>query len=478
MKQLFCLSILFLLAISFANNSSITLISPIDSKQLYVEQPADFYFTYLNSQLTGETTCVLSIDDTPVATITAPHNSTLKYSSNIIDYGTHTWSVNCNGTISNTQNFEIIPSLMYQNSTPKVRLLSPDNQTILNSTDVDFIFIYESNTQNETASCYLKIGQSTLGPLELPSNTQGVITIEDIPKRGFKWHVVCNDVDSETYSLSYGEPIPPSIEVLSPKVSESLDHNNPQFWFVYNSGDFGPKEATCSLVFYSFATSQAVFGGTTQAFDSTPTKIEASNLEENSTYFWYVECNREDMEYYTTSGDALELFITSNKTKIHNQTNVGNETQNQTQIKTATLFAPTSAFLNDTIILQLYDDNGPIPNVSIRVISSHGDLKYVRTSQNGSATFSLSIPDSYFYDVVGYKLSSEVFTNVLMNNSISNQGSQSTAQDEETDILFYAVPLVSILIMVFAAYLLFGRKPKTPKTAEDDPEPKDSPTQP
>lgn len=454
-----------------AQQADVQLISPIDGKEVYIDD-VDFHFKYLAGETGQEdATCVLSIDDSPVATILAKNQVDAYFNSKTVASGNRVWSVSCNGIDSSHQTFYKKPQAA------AIELISPNDSLSTFDSDIVFKFrYYAGETGNDTAQCYLNIAYQQRGPLTLPSGETGEIEITQIPKRDYEWYISCDNITSQTRMLSAMHFIPASVESLSPEVGAVFNHNNPEFDFIYRAGTSGPKEAVCNLVVYPFREA------TLNATDGVKTTFSTSGLK-NGTQYWYAECNF-GTEHYATSGDAREFTITKDSPK-ENISEGQNQSEPQgdggepivPEMPQAVLIAPTTASINQQVQIKLLGKDGnPISNATVQAILASGSTLPIFTDENGVAIFTApSSPMSISYIVVGYELAQAPFTNIVFATPNQTQPqtpekNQSTSQIAPPPDNTYTnfVIIFAVLALVAGAYFLFFKpKPKKP-VAEDE----------
>ncbi|MFH0927679.1 MAG: hypothetical protein V1822_03805 [Candidatus Micrarchaeota archaeon] len=464
--QFFAISLLLLISLLAAQTpSSMQLVSPINQKQIYSDS-VEFHFLY-NKGDSGpvQTACILSIDGSPIATISAQFNQDVFYTSTSIPSGIHSWSVECNGESSQNETFERQPQAA------SVELIFPKNGTLTKDSGMEFNFTYHAADEgNGTAQCYLNIGYTQLGPLSLPSEQEGTIEITDLPRRIYEWYVTCDQFKSAIYTLEAQATVAPAVEPVSPQVGAVFNTTNPSFDFIYDAGTEGPQQAECNLIIYPFRE------GSISAISGERTSITAHNISAGKQ-LWYVECNR-GIGSYVTTGEAREFIISSNASSSIGEEN--NSAQNQSLNSTAppataqaVLIAPPRANTGESIQLKLLDKNGqPISGAQIKIIPSSGQPQVLTTGQNGTVSFSSGSPMSFSYQVEGYELAQSPFTNVVyepaqaeQNSTPAQGGAQNppsqppaSAPSEGTGIL-YAIVAAILIVLAIGAYFAFAKKP-------------------
>ncbi len=490
MKNLFLIflfAIFSFVSLVFCQNTSILLIQPTDNMTINTQE-IQFNFVYLDqpsnstSNQSNEIMCVLNVDSTPIASILSEKNVQTSFSSNSLTSGDHLWFVNCSGVVSDIAYFQKRP---LNNS--YVELVFPYENYTSSNDSLEFSFIYHAaNDDNLSENCYLNIANKQLGPLEIPSESVGVIEITSLPKKSYLWSVSCGEFESSVRTLVIEEYSLPSIVTVSPKTGRIFNVSQPEFEFIYNSGSEGPKQANCDLVIVSNPSGSnmlATISASTIATDKEVTKIKSNPLS-NGSSFWYIQCNEKTSPYYAVTNEAQEIFIRlgeniSEYENIEQTQNDSTQPSNLTIIENnistsqpqvpifASLIVPSKAFMGEQITIRVLDENStPIKDASIVVSSSYGQSKIVFSDKDGYAKFVADYPASLNYSVSGYILEKKVFTNVVEKISTPNSDSNQNPNQPDVDssktgdssIIFVLLAFCAVLVV--ALYFLFIKKPK------------------
>lgn len=168
-------------------------------------------FEYYTS-LDNVTNCSLILDSEQNITSSNITNPGFNEFEANLDTGEHTWSIACNA-INSSENSEQ-RTLTVDTTEPTLILVSPPNNTRINSSDVEINFIV-INTPAENSSCDIIINTSVNKSIIAEDSKPVITTITDLDDELYEWKVTCYDhannsetSETRTFRVNTSTPMP------------------------------------------------------------------------------------------------------------------------------------------------------------------------------------------------------------------------------------------------------------------------------
>ncbi|MEK6946686.1 MAG: hypothetical protein AABX32_03700, partial [Nanoarchaeota archaeon] len=207
---------------------------------------ANTTFTYNVSDLNTVSNCSIIINNKLNTTNTSVTNNAR---NTIIVYniaeGTYNWSVNCSDSAGNVGNSST-KNITVDLTQPSITLSTPQNEAVLNYTNVEFNFTAIDNFDTLLA-CNVTIDSSVAASVNATNGTLANVTIV-VSQAVHKWNMTCQD-DAGNVNTSLTRQFtvdlgPPSVTLNSPINNSFVPISNITFFYTPNDLSL----ANCSLI--------------------------------------------------------------------------------------------------------------------------------------------------------------------------------------------------------------------------------------
>lgn len=272
-----------------------TLLSPSDGH--YSETDSVILTFRYNKGHVGSssTTCDIYIDDALEDSQTISDTSQGTYTATGLASGSHKWQVICKPAESSERFFTI------KGDDPSVELITPSSSYSTKDRSAEFSFVYhKGDSGNTTAACGLYIDGIERSSVQVSDSVITAFTQSNLEKGLHTWYVRCGLIQTDSRSFEILAGAPATIQISSPADSAMTSNKNPEFSFLYNSGDDAPTSSTCVLLVDGEPKATKITAS------SKPTSISTSL--DPGTYQWSIVCNKDTEFEVGSSSQKITIF--------------------------------------------------------------------------------------------------------------------------------------------------------------------------
>ena len=213
-SSIILMSIMLLVLNALLVSATVDLVSPANNTHTNQQNISFEYYVGLENA----TNCTLILDSEVSEIDINITSSGFNTFSKEVNTGTHTWSVVCS-SMNSSENSEQ-RTLTVDTIEPNLILVSPHNDTRINSTSADISFIV-INTPQESSSCDIYLNSTLEESVTAWDSETTVTTLSNLADRGYEWQITCydqanNSATSETreFYVNTTSPLPPVPEFI------------------------------------------------------------------------------------------------------------------------------------------------------------------------------------------------------------------------------------------------------------------------